>query len=160
MMHNWLKSADSQLSVLTAEVLDLSQPEDQWAWHDISPLPTWHNGSFTPVIRNNIYLPGILFDNWCRFFGVNTLPNRATQETLLIGCLTCLKLRLGWGINKVLAQGLNTLSLWSYQIVLLFVPSNLGYTLHFLAYWALNPNQKWSDIRENCWFSSLWCRQW
>ena len=43
----------------------------------------------------------------------NTLPNRATQETLLIECLTCLKLRLGWGKNKV-AQGLNTLSLWSY----------------------------------------------
>ena len=57
--------------------------------------------------------------------------NRATQETLLIECQTCLKLRLGWGKNKVLAQGLNTLSICSYQIVLLFAPSNLGLTLPF-----------------------------
>ena len=59
----------------------------------------------------------------------NNLWNRTSQETLLIKCLTCLKLRLGWGKNKVLSQGLNTLSLWSYQIVLLFSPSNLGQTL-------------------------------
>ena len=57
----------------------------------------------------------------------NTLPNRATQEILLIECLTCLKLRLGWGKNKVLAQGFNTLLLWSYQIVLLLALSNLGF---------------------------------
>ena len=62
----------------------------------------------------------------------NTLPNRATQETLLFECLTCLKLWLGWGKNKVLAQGLKTLSLWSYQIVFLFAPSNLGHTLTFI----------------------------
>ena len=44
----------------------------------------------------------------------NTLPNRATQETLLIECLTCLRLRLGCGKNKVLAQGLNKLSLYGH----------------------------------------------
>ena len=43
--------------MLTAECLDLTQPEDQWAWHPVSALPTWHNGSFTPVVGTNIYLP-------------------------------------------------------------------------------------------------------
>lgn len=49
--------SDSQLSVLTAECLDLTQPEDQWAWHSLSPLPTWHNGSFSSVIGSRLYLP-------------------------------------------------------------------------------------------------------
>jgi len=49
--------SDSQLSVLTAECLDLTQPEDQWVWREVSALPTWHNGSFAPVIGTSIYLP-------------------------------------------------------------------------------------------------------
>jgi hypothetical protein len=49
--------SDSQLSVLTAEVLDLSLPEDQWAWHTVAPLPSWHNGSFAPAVGPLIYLP-------------------------------------------------------------------------------------------------------
>ena len=49
--------SDQQLSVLTAEVLDLSLPEDQWSWRPIAPLPTWHNGNYAPVINNSILLP-------------------------------------------------------------------------------------------------------
>ena len=49
--------SDQQLSVLTAEVWDLSLPEDQWSWRHIAPLPTWHNGNYDPVINNSIMLP-------------------------------------------------------------------------------------------------------
>jgi len=49
--------SDQQMSVLTAEYLDLTLPEDQWVWRPVTPLPSWHNGSFAPVINNRIYLP-------------------------------------------------------------------------------------------------------
>ena len=49
--------SDQQLSVLTAECLDLSLPEDQWMWRPISALPSWHNGNYAPVINNSLYLP-------------------------------------------------------------------------------------------------------
>ena len=49
--------SDQQMSVLTAEVLDLSLPEDQWSWRPIAPLPSWHNGNYAPVIRNTLLLP-------------------------------------------------------------------------------------------------------
>ena len=49
--------SDQQMSVLTAECLDLNLPEDQWAWLPVTPLPSWHNGSFAPVINSCIYLP-------------------------------------------------------------------------------------------------------
>ena len=49
--------SDQQLSVLSAECLDLSLPEDQWMWRPIAPLPSWHNGNYAPVINNNLYLP-------------------------------------------------------------------------------------------------------
>ena len=39
-----LGGSDSQLSVLTGEVLDLREGEEQWAWHPVVALPTWHNG--------------------------------------------------------------------------------------------------------------------
>ena len=55
----------------------------------------------------------------------------SNSRNMSIKCLTCLKLRLGWGKYQILAQGLNKPSLLSYQIVLLFAPSNLGYTLPF-----------------------------
>ena len=49
--------SDAQLSVLTAEWLDLTLPEDQWAWHGVASLPSWHNGSFGPAIGGLVYLP-------------------------------------------------------------------------------------------------------
>ena len=59
--------SDSQLSVLTAECLDLTQPEDQWAWHPVASLPTWHNGSFTPgTLHNLLYMRIISIQ---RYFG-------------------------------------------------------------------------------------------
>ena len=57
----------------------------------------------------------------------NTLPKQAKSRNIVNKVLSKTKARVGK--NKVLAQGLNTLSLWSYQIVLLFAPSNLGHTL-------------------------------
>jgi len=49
--------SDAQLSVLSVECLDLTQPEDRWAWRPVAELPTWHNGSFAPVIGPRAYLP-------------------------------------------------------------------------------------------------------
>eukprot|EP00092_Neocalanus_flemingeri_P010433 GFUD01011244.1.p1 GENE.GFUD01011244.1~~GFUD01011244.1.p1 ORF type:complete len:568 (+),score=126.56 GFUD01011244.1:211-1704(+) len=49
--------SDQQMSILTAECVDLTLPEDQWAWRPVTPLPSWHNGSFAPVIHSTIYLP-------------------------------------------------------------------------------------------------------
>ena len=52
-----LGGSDQQMSVLSAECLDLTQPEDQWQWRPVSPLPSWHNGSFCPVLSDTLYLP-------------------------------------------------------------------------------------------------------
>ena len=52
-----LGGSDQQLSVLSAEVLDLSLPESQWSWRPLANLPSWHNGSVAPVIRDTLYLP-------------------------------------------------------------------------------------------------------
>ena len=52
-----LGGSDQQLSVLSAEVLDLSLPESQWSWRPLANLPSWHNGSVAPVIGDTLYLP-------------------------------------------------------------------------------------------------------
>ena len=52
-----LGGSDQQMSVLSAECLDLTQPEDQWQWRPLTPLPSWHNGNYCPVLHNTLYLP-------------------------------------------------------------------------------------------------------
>ena len=49
--------SDQQLSVLTAECLDLTLPEDQWMWRPVSTLPSWHNGNYAPALHGKLYLP-------------------------------------------------------------------------------------------------------
>ena len=66
--------SDQQMSVLSAECLDLTLPEDQvtrvdsttmyyniiihqWSWRPLAPLPSWHNGNPAPVLGGTLYLP-------------------------------------------------------------------------------------------------------
>ena len=35
----------------------MSLPEAQWSWRPLAALPSWHNGSVAPVIRDTIFLP-------------------------------------------------------------------------------------------------------
>ena len=64
--------SDQQMSVLSAECLDLTLPEDQvtrvdnntnnntihqWSWRPLAPLPSWHNGNPAPVLGSTLYLP-------------------------------------------------------------------------------------------------------
>ena len=52
-----LGGSDQQMSVLSAEYIDLTQPENQWQWKGVTPLPSWHNGNYCPVLANTLYLP-------------------------------------------------------------------------------------------------------